>query len=100
MDAEIPIEGLIEEFNGLLSEGDFEGAEELLAGAVGGSPHFQGFLHYQYGRLYKQWNKLSSAIVHLTTAAEMAQVANDRLFVLQVLEELKDAKRRQLGQRP
>lgn len=109
MDASLPVTGLIEEFEALLESADFEGAEELLAGALSGpgiesgagvSRGLEAFYHFQYGRLYSRWNKLTSAIHHLQLAAELAHVRGDELFVIQVVSELKAAKARQLGQRP
>jgi hypothetical protein len=100
VDVEISVEGLIEEFDSLLAAGDFDGAEMILEGALGGAPDLSAFIHYQYGRLYSRWNKLSSAIHHLTLAAEQAHIGGDKLFTIQVVQELKAAKERQLSQRP
>jgi hypothetical protein len=91
---------LIEEYQRLLGSRDFEGAEDLLAAALGGSPKIDGHLHFQLGRLYVQWNKLTSALNHLLKAAELAKGAGDEIFVLQVMEEIKLAKQMQLRQCP
>jgi hypothetical protein len=101
MDVTLPIAGLITEFNELLETGDFEGAEEILASALSGpAPQFAQFIHFQYGRLYVKWNKLTSAIHHLTKAAELAHAASDPLLLIQITEELKTAKKAQGKQRP
>lgn len=109
MDASFPVAGLIEEFEALLETCDFEGAEELLAGALSGpgiesgagiSVGLEAFYHFQYGRLYSRWNKLTSAVNHLQRAAELAKSRGDELFVIQVVSELKAVKARQVGQRP
>lgn len=100
MDAALALTGLIQEFNLLLGAQDFEGAEELAAGALGRDRRSDSYLHYYLGRMYAQWNKLTSAVNHLTQAAELAKSGGDDLFLLQVVEELKLAKQRQLTQRP
>ncbi len=100
MDAALSLAGLVEEFNALVEAQDFEGAEELLAQAISQHSKHEPYLHFQMGRMYLQWNKLSSAINHLSKAAEMAKQNSDEFFVLQVVEELKLAKKRQVGQRP
>ncbi len=100
MDASFAIAGLIEEFGNLLEARDFEGAEELLTRAMEKGSVYEPFLHFQMGRLYKQWNKLSSAINHLTTAAEIAKIRNDQMLLFQIVDELKQVKARQMDQRP
>ena len=100
MDAEIAVTGLIEDFEAHLESGDFEGAEEILAGALSGQPRLEAFYHYQFGRLYGRWNKLTSAINHLTRSAELAKLNGDEIFLIQVSAELKSAKDRQAQQRP
>lgn len=100
MDAEISVEALIGEFEAHLDTGDFEGAEELLAVAIGARPALEAFFHFQFGRLYSKWNKLTSAVNHLNKAAELAKNRGDDLFVIQVVSELKAVKQKQLGQRP
>lgn len=100
MDATFSLARLIEEFNALCEAKDFEGAEELLAGALARQPQHEPFLHYQFGKLYAQWNKLSSAVNHLTRAAELANGKRDEIFMIQVVEELKQARNRQLMQQP
>lgn len=100
MDAALPIEGLIQEFSALVEAEDFEGAEELMAQALGSQPNYEPFLHYQLGRMYIQWNKMSSAVNHLGKAAELAQARADALFLLQVVEELRLARKRQAEQCP
>lgn len=106
MDAEIPASGLssvqsiIEVFEAHLESGDFQGAEEILAAAIGGGSRLEAFYHFQFGRLYGRWNKLTSAINHLSKSAELAKSAGDELFLIQVSTELKSAKDRQASQRP
>jgi hypothetical protein len=101
VDAQITAAGLIEDFEAHLESGDFEGAEEILAATIIGSqPRLEAFCHYQYGRLYGRWNKLSSAIHHLAKSAELAKLAGDEIFLIQVSVELKAAKDRQAGQKP
>ncbi len=100
MDATLALAGLIEEFNSLAGAEDFDGAEQLAASAFGRDLRTDSYLHYQLGRMYAQWNKLTSSINHFTKAAELAKSGGDELFVLQVVEELKLAKSRQLKQAP
>ena len=100
MDAQITPSGLIEDFEAHLQSGDFEGAEEILAAAIGGQPRLEAFYHYQYGRLYGRWNKLTSAINHLIKSAELAKLADDEIFLIQVSAELKAAKDKQASQKP
>lgn len=103
MDVEIPASGLssiIEDFERHLESGDFEGAEEILAAAIGGQPRLEAFYHFQFGRLYSRWNKLTSAINHLIKSAELAKTAGDEIFLIQVSVELKSAKDRQASQKP
>jgi hypothetical protein len=100
VDAQITTAGLIEDFEAHLESGDFEGAEEILAASMGTQPRLEAFCHYQYGRLYGRWNKLSSAIHHLAKSAELAKLAGDEIFLIQVSTELKSAKDRQAGQKP
>jgi hypothetical protein len=99
MDAAFTLEGLITEFQDLLSAGDREGAEELLASALGRDSAADAHLHLQFGRLYRDWNKLTSAVNHLHMAAELA-AATDRLLLLQITDELKAVRRRQSLQTP
>jgi hypothetical protein len=98
MDAAFSVEGLIAEFQELVSAGDREGAEELLASALGRDPAADAYLHLQFGRLYRDWNKLTSAVNHLHKAAELASA--DRLLLLQIADELKGVRRRQSLQTP
>ena len=100
MDAAFAITGLIEEFESLIEEGDFEGAEELLAQSLDRAPQLEAFFHFQYGRLYSRWNKLTSAVNHLNRAAELSKSRGDELFTIQVVMELKSVKDRQAAQRP
>lgn len=100
MDAALSITGIIEEFESLVSGGDFEGAEELLAQSIGGAPQFEAFFHFQYGRLYSRWNKLTSAQNHLNRAIELAKLRGDELFALQAVSELKIVKEKQAAQMP
>jgi len=100
VDATFTVTGVVEEFEGLVEGGDFEGAEELLAQAIGASPQLEAFFHFQYGRLYSKWNKLTSAQNHLQKAAELAKLRGDELFMIQVVSELKSVKDRQAAQKP
>lgn len=106
MDAAFSFAGLSEELGGLLEDHDFLGAEELLTMALGrcrmaGAPRKQeAFIHYQFGRLYREWNKLSSAINHLNLAAELAALEADSILLVQIVEELKLARKGQHAQRP
>lgn len=100
MDASFPLAGLIEEFNMLIDAQDYEGAEELLLMHLGSQPRFEPFLHFQMGRMYSEWNKMSSALNHFTKAAELSKAAADELFLLQVLDEIKRARKRQAEQAP
>jgi len=102
VDAAFSLAGLVEELGALLDAEDFEGAEELLTRALtaSGGSKYDPFLHFQIGRVYIKWNKLSSALQHLGLAAEMAKLRDDEVLLFQVLEEFKSAKGLQLGQRP
>ena len=100
MDATIALKGVVEEFNSLIGAGDFEGAEELVASVLGRDVKADCYLHFQLGRMYVQWNKLTSAINHLNKSAEMAKGSGEELLVLQIVEELKLAKKNQLQQLP
>lgn len=101
MDASFALTGLIEEFTQSLDQGDFEGAEEILSGALSTLPsQYEAFVHFQMGRLYNRWNKLTSSLNHLSLAAELAHKSQDQLFLLQVREELKAVKNAQTFQRP
>ena len=100
MDAAFAITGVIEAFESLTANGDFEGAEELLSQSLSTSPQFAAFFHFQYGRLYSKWNKLTSAQNHLLLAAELAKSRGDELFAIQVVSELKAVREKQAGQKP
>ncbi len=100
MDAALTVTGIVEEFEALVERGDFEGAEELLAQSIGLAPQFEALFHYQYGRLYSRWNKLTSAQNHLLKAVELAKLRGDELFTIQAVSELKSVKDRQASQKP
>lgn len=100
MDVALALTRLIEEFNALLEDRDFEGAEELLNSALHDQPGARPFLHFQLGRLYHRWNKLTSAVHHLNHAVDLSIAENNSLFLVSVLDELNNVKRRQLDQRP
>jgi hypothetical protein len=100
MDATLAFEGIISDFNALLESRDFEGAEETLVAALTTHREWEPLIHFQLGRLYRRWNKLSSSINHLTRAVEVLSQSSERLFLLQVTEELKLARQEQLLQRP
>ena len=61
---------LSEEVLHLVANRDYDGAEELLYQALGRFPTQSTFIHFQFGRLYGQWNKLSSALAHFNLAIE------------------------------
>jgi hypothetical protein len=90
----------MDELNALTASGDFEGAEELLCQSLGQSERLDPFVHFQFGRLYARWNKLTSATNHLCRAVELAQAASDELLSNQILEELKTVRQSQVAQRP
>lgn len=100
MDAPLTLAGLSEELNVLLDGKDYEGSEELLSQAMGFMPKHEAFLHFQFGRLYVRWNKMSSAINHLGRAAELAKLKEDETLAVQIVEELRNARRAQAEQMP
>jgi hypothetical protein len=109
VDVTFSIAGLSESLSGLLEDRDFVGAEDLLSGALGSCrassagerSALEAFINFQYVRLYREWYNLSSAVNHLNLAAEIATATSrDSLFLLQVIEELKLARKRQGAQRP
>lgn len=100
MDVEISPEGIVSGFNELLEASDFEGAEAHLMLQLGQASQFEALVHFQFGRLYIYWNKMSSAVSHLTQAAEIAFRENDRTLLALIQSELKSAKQKQLLQRP
>jgi hypothetical protein len=100
MDAPLTLAGLNEEFNVLIENHDFEGGEELLSFAMGTMPKHQAFFHFQLGRMYVRWNKMSSALAHLGKAAELAQKNADEILALQIVEELRSARKIQSEQQP
>jgi hypothetical protein len=100
LDAPFTLARLIAEFNALIRERDFEGAEELLTAGLNLFPANESFLHFQFGRLYREWNKLTSAINHLIRAVELCVASGDEILQIQVLEELKTTRESQLGQCP
>lgn len=102
MDVALTLEGLISDLNDLLEVDDFEGAEALMLIALASPLHIEReyFLHYQLGRVYSQWNKMSSSIAHYGLAAELAYQRADEVFLLQIREDLKSAKKRQHEQKP
>jgi predicted negative regulator of RcsB-dependent stress response len=100
VDVEITVEGIVSPFNDLLEAGDFEGAEAHLSASLGLHPYLHALLHFQFGRLYIRWNKLSSAVSHLGTAAEAAHASNDFILLSIIQTELKLARQNQLGQKP
>lgn len=100
MDASFTLTRLSEEFSTLVESGDLEGAEELLFAALGCNPGMAGFIHYHFGKLYKRWNKLSSAVHHLHHAIDVTVGGGNEMFMIQILEELNSVKNEQRGQRP
>lgn len=100
MDAPLTLAGLNEDLNVLMECKDYEGSEELLSQAMGFMPKHQAFLHFQFGRLYIRWNKISSAINHLGRAAELAKMKEDEALAVQIVEELRNARKVQAEQTP
>jgi hypothetical protein len=100
MDAPLTLAGLIEEFNDLVENKDYEGGEELLSFAMGTLPKHQAFLNFQMGKMYVRWNKMSSALAHLGKAAELAKQSDDEVLAVQIVEELRFARRVQSEQQP
>ncbi|MGZ3721414.1 MAG: hypothetical protein ACXVA9_00705 [Bdellovibrionales bacterium] len=100
MDAPLTLTGLIEELHGLLENRDYEGGEELLSQAFGNMPKHEAFIHFQFGKMYVRWNKMSSAVVHLGRAAELAKAREDEMLTVQIVEELRNARRLQAEQAP
>ena len=99
MDATFALEGLVAAFGDLVANRDFEGAENLLLRALDEAPaQARPFVHVQFGRLYREWNKLTSAIDHLHRAVET--VGLDPFLRMQATEELKTLKQAQAAQRP
>jgi uncharacterized protein HemY len=98
LDAALTLTRLSEDLALLLEEGDFSGAEELLSATLGQHPEWGGFIHFHLGRVYRKWNKLSSAVQHLNYAVDAA--VDNELFLVQVLDELNQARRDQNLQRP
>ena len=91
---------MIQEFGELLEARDYEGAEELISAALARPSRYEALLHYQLGRLYRRWNKMTSALNHLTRAAELAHAANERIFLIQIMDEYRAAKDAQTRQSP
>ena len=101
MDASLTLTGLIEELNILLEDKDYEGGEELLSQAFGLLPSkHEAFLHFQFGKMYVRWNKMSSALVHLGKAAELSKLSGDETLMIQAVGELRQAKKLQAEQAP
>ena len=91
---------LFSEYLELLECEDFPGAEEVLAQLLVVSPHMEIKVHFEYGRMYVRWNKLSSALQHYLLAAEKAHQAQDFLLLAQINMEIKHARHQQKEQRP
>lgn len=87
----------MEDLAALTESGDYQGAEELLSSALPLFPQHEPFLHFQLGRLYTRWNKLTSALNHLGRAAELSR---DEILTAQVVEEVRIARGRQATQSP
>ena len=82
-----------------LDDRDYEGAEVFLTLALVDAPATpRTFLHLQFAKLYREWNKLTSALDHLHRAVEIEGV--DVFLRVQILDELKSLKSRQTAQRP
>jgi hypothetical protein len=96
---------LMEEFYALCEVQDFAGAENLLAVASAGgifpaNAHYAAFLQFQYGIMYARWNKLTSATNHLRKAAELAHADDNEPLLVQICEELRRVRTRQMEQQP
>lgn len=91
---------LSEQLEVMLAESDYSGAETILERMVEANQWNPAVLHLQFGRLYKQWNKLTSALNHLVKAAELANRQADELLVMQIREEIRFIKRHQSAQCP
>jgi hypothetical protein len=100
VDAPLTLTGLSEELHVLLGENDFEGAEEILSAALVSMPQIEPFLHFQLGRVYSRWNKMSSSLEHLGKAAELARSTANEMLMVQVIEEMQLARRKQAEQAP
>lgn len=87
----------MEEIAALTESGDFVGAEELLTYSLGALTKHEAFIHFQFGRLYIRWNKMTSALNHLGRAAELSR---DEVLIAQVVEEVRRAKGLQALQLP
>lgn len=91
---------LFQEYLKVSDDHDFEGAEEILAQLLELASGIEGKIHFEFGRLYIRWNKLTSAIQHLRLAAEKANDQKDFLLLAQINAELGSAKDRQKTQKP
>ena len=100
MDEALALARLIEEFNLCREQGDQEGAEAVLYSALELGPDFEAFVHFQFGRLYGEWNKLTSAINHLSRAAELLDTRRDVTLWIQVTGEIESLRQRQALQKP
>ena len=100
MDASFSLTRLIEEVEALLAGADFEGAEAVLCGCLGREPRYEHFVHFQLGRMYARWNKLSSSLNHLSRAAELAHTLGDEILGVQIAAELSAVRRAQKEQKP
>ena len=98
MDAPLTFTGLMTDFNSLFGTGDFTGAEELLEIGLGQFADKAAFFHFQFGRLYQQWNKLTSATNHLYRAIDLS--GGDETLRVQILDELRRTREQQLLQQP
>lgn len=82
---------------------DWTGAEEILGAALGRKnlKAYRALLHYEFGRLYQRWNKLSSAVSHYERALdELVRPRSERQFRLIILQELRSAREAQASQQP
>ena len=100
MQSGLRLSQLLEDIDHLMGAQDFEGAELVLGRALSEIPDQEAFLHFQYGRLYLAWNKMSSAINHLNRATEILDPNRDATLWAQVTGELRLARRRQADQQP
>jgi thioredoxin-like negative regulator of GroEL len=90
---------LIDALDQLLTNRDFEGAETLLYDALASWPvkrHAE--LHLHLARVYRAWNKLTSAIDHVMRAAERG--TTDAGVRRQIDEQLASLRRAQSEQNP
>lgn len=104
MDASLALAGIIDSYTQAMVEQDFLGAEVLLNQGLTvcrlSTGSSEAFLHFYFGKLYREWNKLSSSLNHLQLAAELAHANSDHLLLIQIQQELKTVQDHRVQQRP